>query len=458
MVNQTINQLNASQLATENARLRALLAKNGIVDPINSSEERLNIQPEEFTPYSPLSKLDVQLYSRHLLMPELGVERQLKLKSSSVLVVGAGGLGAPSLLYLAAAGIGKIGIIDYDVVEVSNLHRQIIHNLGTVGISKVESAAQAINGIAPNCNVSTFNLLLDASNSMEIIKQFDIVLDCTDNVATRYLLNDCCVLNGKPLVSGSALRMEGQLTTYNYGDDCPCYRCLFPKPPPKNTVTNCSDGGVLGVVPGIIGCMQALETIKILCGIGASYTGKMLLFSAMRANYRTVKLRNRAKATCEICGDNATIKSPIDYVQFCGSSANDKPRSLSVIPKDLRWNVKEYYEKIKRFDESCSSHILLDVRPEIQYQITHIPGSINIPRLKLVYKDGDNESYKLLMSKYESLCEIDPNTKIIVICRRGNESQLATEFLWDKGIKSVIDVIGGLLDYSKIIDNDIPIY
>lgn len=288
---------------------------------------------------------EVGRYSRQLLMPEIGVPGQLALINSSILIVGAGGLGAPAALYLAAAGIGQLGIVDYDVVELNNLHRQVIHNQERVGMMKSESARITVNSLNALCKCIPYHVALTPENAMDIIREYDIVLDCTDNAATRYLLNDACVLSGKPLVSGSALRMEGQLTVYNF-DGSPCYRCLFPTPPPAASVTNCGDGGVLGCVPGMIGCLQAMEAMKIaICLAGGNNrhmevcAGKMLLFDGMRTSIRTVKLRQR-RTDCVVCGDQPSVRHLIDYEEFCGSRACDKTAQLQILDDDERISVQ----------------------------------------------------------------------------------------------------------------------
>jgi adenylyltransferase/sulfurtransferase len=314
-----------------------------------------------------------------------------------VLIVGAGGLGCPAAQYLAAAGIGCIGIVDYDNVEISNLHRQVIHGEGQVGIAKVTSAGLFINSLNSNVKVVTHCLLLNSSNALDIIRQYDVVLDATDNLPSRYLLNDSCVILKKPLVSGSALRFEGQLTVYNH-DNGPCYRCLYPSPPPPHTVTNCSEGGVLGVVPGIIGSLQALETLKLITGIGDVLSGKLLLFDGLTASFRVVTLRSH-DPNCSMCGDNPTIKELIDYEVFCNSTADDKENQVVLIGENDRISCQEY----KAVLDQEAPHVLIDVREPVEYDICRLDNSHNIPLSRL--QTQSHTSINSLIS------DINPNDK-----------------------------------------------
>ncbi|KAJ3389653.1 Molybdenum cofactor synthesis protein 3 [Lobulomyces angularis] len=391
-----------------------------------------------------LTKDEIERFSRQLLIKEIGVEGQIKLRNSKVLVVGAGGLGSPVILYLAATGIGKLGIVDYDEVESSNLQRQVIHNQYTVGKSKSDSAKLAVESLTSFTNCISYNILLDTSNAMDLIKNYDVVVDCTDNVATRYLLNDSCVLNGKPLVSGSAIKMDGQLTVYNY-EDGPCYRCLFPQPPPPETVSNCGDAGVLGAVTGVIGCLQALETVKLICGIGPSYFKKLLLFDAVTGMLRVVKLRSK-QPTCEICSEEPKLKCLIDYIQFCGGKgANDKAVDINVLDEKYKVDVS-FYNGVRK---GGLRHLLFDVREEVEFNICSLEDSLNIPLLKF------KSNFNFFKKKFEE----DSELTIYCICRRGNDSQIAVNFLKNEiGFKNVFDIQGGFLNWSKIIDNDFPIY
>ncbi|KAI9339897.1 hypothetical protein BDR26DRAFT_820623 [Obelidium mucronatum] len=409
-----------------------------------------------------LSKAEVERFSRQLLLKEIGTEGQIKLRSAKVLVVGAGGLGSPAALYLAASGVGHLGILDYDTVEGSNLQRQIIHTESAIGSSKASSAKSTLDSLSSSfCNVVALNVVLDSSNCSAVLDPYDVVLDCTDNVATRYLLNDACVLLNKVLVSGSALRMDGQLTVYNYKNG-PCYRCIFPTPPPPETVTNCSDGGVLGVVTGIIGCFQALEAIKVITDMGASYSQKMLLFDAVSGAVRVVKLRGRNPA-CAVCGENPTIKELIDYVQFCGASATDKTVTRYLLGPDERISCLAY----KKLLHENTPHLLLDVRDKNQYDIAKLDNSVNIPWSQLARRLG--EVFDLIgMTAVDSSKDVQDSQEdgggivaanalpVYVLCRLGNDSQLAVKLLQAAGISRVWDIEGGLYDWSDSVDSTFP--
>ncbi|ORX46302.1 hypothetical protein DM01DRAFT_330557 [Hesseltinella vesiculosa] len=345
-----------TELQLENKQLRQRIVE---------LEAQLNIQSQaEESPIlektASLSNTEIKRYGRQLILPKWGKPR-------------AGGLGAPAALYLGAAGIGKLGIVDHDDVDSSNLHRQVIHTEVKEGMNKAVSAKLAIKAINSQCIVQTYPVSMERSNALEIIQDYDLVLDCTDNVATRYMLNDAAVLLGKPLVSGSALRYDGQLAVYNYQGG-PCYRCLHPVPPPPETVGRCSDNGVLGAVPGVIGILQALEAIKVITGLHSGEPS-FLIFSALSIPmFRTMKLRNK-KSNCPACGDNPTITHLIDYVEFCGSEATDKGISQSLLAMDERVSVKEYHS----FVNSGQPHLLVDVRPSLQIDICSLPHSVNIP-------------------------------------------------------------------------------
>lgn len=324
-----------------------------------------------------LSNQDISRYSRQLILSKVGVKGQEELINAKVLVVGAGGLGSSVLLYLASAGVGTLGIVDYDDVEFSNLQRQIIHDESKLGLSKAESAKESINRLNSSVNVEIYKEFLSSENAMQIIESYSIIVDATDNVPTRYLLNDASVLSGKVLVSGSALQWEGQLTIYNF-QDSPCYRCLFPVPPPSETVTNCADGGVLGVIPGIIGCLQALEVVKIIIGQEPAYSGKLLLMDGLSGSFRSVKLRSK-QTSCAVCGNHPTITRILDdYPQFCGSGVVDKLPMINIIPEKDRITVFEYE------DLKTKQHLLLDVRESMQFDICALPNSTsnfsNLPK------------------------------------------------------------------------------
>ncbi|XP_064622456.1 adenylyltransferase and sulfurtransferase MOCS3-like [Lineus longissimus] len=448
-----INNLR-KQLAEKTVELEKLTGLgNGVVEP-KLTFGRLS--GDEVLPKLDVKKLDnrsIARHSRQLILPELGVRGQLKLASTSVLIVGAGGLGCPCALYLAAGGIGRIGFVDYDEVELGNLHRQVLHTEERIGISKSTSAATACNQLNSDIKYMPYHLQLDSTNAIGLISQYDIIVDATDNVATRYLLNDACVLAKKPLVSGSALRLEGQLTVYNYLNG-PCYRCLYPKPPPPKMVTNCSDGGVLGVVPGIIGCIQAMEVMKIAAGFGTTYSQRLLLFDAIDCVFRTIKLRPRQK-NCVVCGETPSITRLIDYEQFCGARASDKERSLSLLSPDERISVEDY----KRIKDTGVNHVLVDVRLPVELDICKLEENINIPITNIHDKETVLSSCETKISEYEPSHE-NP-LPVYVVCRRGNDSQSAVKALQEhlKDLPVVIkDIRGGLTAWARKIDNDFPQY
>ncbi|KAJ3413200.1 Molybdenum cofactor synthesis protein 3 [Chytridiales sp. JEL 0842] len=370
-----------------------------------------------------LTKEEIERFSRQLLLTELGAKGQTALRNSSVLIVGAGGLGSPAALYLAAAGVGKIGIVDYDTVDNSNLQRQIIHDESRVGMLKAESAKESI-------------------------RRYNVVLDATDNVPTRYLLNDACVILNKPLVSGSALRLEGQLTVYNYRGG-PCYRCLFPTPPPPETVTNCSEGGVLGVVTGIIGSLQALETIKLLTGLKPAYSQALLLVDCFSGTFRTVKLRGK-RAGCPACGETGMSELVGDYTQFCGMGVVDKSVTQYVLTADERVSVEAYNHRYR-----ANTHILLDVRDKNHFDIASLPNSVNIPFRHLPRRLGEVLDLAQQDANQDNEKEEVP---VYVVCRLGNDSQLAVRLLKAAGLTKVWDLEGGLLKWAEEVDEKFPRY
>ena len=392
------------------------------------------------TPPSSLTNEDILRYSRQMILPEFRPAGQKLLKGSSALVVGCGGLGCPSALYLAAAGLGKVGLVDHDTVELSNLHRQVGHTQTRIGVSKAVSLATTLSSLNPSVEIVTYEKVMDSTTAMDLITGYDIVLDCTDNVATRYLLNDACVILEKPLVSGSALRWEGQLTVYNY-ERGPTYRCLYPTPPPAEAVTNCSDGGVMGAVVGVIGCMQALETIKILAGKGTELSGKMLLFDGLEGRVRTMKLRGRRE------GKESEVTQLIDYVQFCGAAPTDKEVSLELLSEIDRITARELGGKIGT--EEC---LVIDVRTEPEVEMCFLEGTVNIPLGELQYEATREKNKEMLEEK---IGEKD----VYVVCRRGNDSQVGVEILRKMlpGVR-VRDVVGGLHAWTRDVDNSFPIY
>ncbi|KAL3500149.1 hypothetical protein ACH5RR_039242 [Cinchona calisaya] len=394
-------------------------------------------------------------YSRQLLLPSFGVQGQANLLKSSVLVIGAGGLGSPALLYLAACGVGRIGIVDHDVVELNNLHRQIIHGEAYIGRSKVESAAAACRAINSTVEIVELKEAFRTTNALDIVRKYDIVIDATDNVPSRYMINDCCVVLGKPLISGAALGLEGQLTVYNYNGG-PCYRCLFPTPPPTTACQRCADSGVLGVVPGVIGCLQALEAIKVASYVGEPLSGRMLLFDALAGRLRIVKIRGRS-LQCEACGENEALTEEqfreIDYEIFTQTSLSTVPLKLNLLPVGSRISSKEYRERVVKGEV----HVLVDVRPAHHYKIVSLPKSINIPLPSLEARLPEITS--ALVNKDDSKnASIDSNVSLYVICRRGNDSQRAVQYLHKMGFSSAKDIIGGLESWAHDVDPNFPTY
>ncbi|GFZ04951.1 co-factor for nitrate, reductase and xanthine dehydrogenase 5 [Actinidia rufa] len=397
-------------------------------------------------------------YSRHLLLPSIGVQGQSSLLKTSIVVVGAGGLGSPALLYLAACGVGHIGIVDHDVVELNNLHRQIIHSESYIGRSKVESAAAACRSsvtlsrlpvyfIKPVIINSTIQIVehkeaLCTSNALEILSKYDIVVDATDNAPSRYLISDCCVVLGK-------------LTVYNYNGG-PCYRCLFPTPPPTTACQRCSDSGVLGVVPGIIGCLQALEAIKVASTVGEPLSGRMLLFDALSARIRIVKIRGRS-LQCEVCGENATFTQQqfqeFDYEKFTQSPLTTSPLKLNLLPTEARISSKEYNERVVKGE----AHILVDVRPAHHYKIVSLPKSMNIPLSVLEVRLPEISS-ALEKEEEHKGTETASDVSVYVVCRRGNDSQRAVQLLHKMGFTSAKDIIGGLESWAHDVDPNFPTY
>ncbi|KAG1346786.1 adenylyltransferase and sulfurtransferase MOCS3-2 [Cocos nucifera] len=391
-------------------------------------------------------------YSRHLLLPDFAVEGQLKLLKSSILVVGAGGLGSPVALYLASCGVGCLGIVDDDMVELNNLHRQIIHAEAYVGKSKVKSAAAACRAINSSIKLVEHQEALKAANALDIVSKYDVVVDATDNLPSRYMINDCCVLLGKPLISGAALGLEGQLTVYHHNGG-PCYRCLFPTPPPTAACQRCSDSGVLGVVPGVIGCLQALEAIKVATAVGEPLSGRMLLFDALSSRIRIVKMRGRS-SHCVVCGENAVFTRQnfknFDYECFTQSPVSDRSSpKLNLVPESARISSKEYKELV----DKCEPHVLVDVRPAHHFKISAIPGSVNIPLSiledKLSTIDLALEEAGQVSGKHASL---------YVVCRRGNDSQRAIQYVNSNGFPLAKDIIGGLESWAQDVDQTFPIY
>ncbi len=388
--------------------------------------------PEEAT----LSKDEILRYSRHLILPEVGMEGQQKLKAAKVLLVGTGGLGAPLGLYLAAAGIGKIGLVDFDVVDFTNLQRQVIHTTADVGRKKLDSAAEKMTAINPFVKIVKHEVALESSNAMDIIRDYDMVVDGTDNFPTRYLVNDACVLSGKPNVYGSIFRFEGQSTVFAY-EGGPCYRCLYPEPPPPGLVPSCAEGGVLGILPGVIGLIQATEAVKLILGIGEPLVGRLMLYDALGMRFRELKLRKNPE--CPICGDHRTITKLIDYHQFCGvpqPSAAPPVQETKVNPGEI--DVTELKQKLDRGDKFT----FIDVREPHEYRIASIPGAKLIP----------------LGEFPRHVAEFQPNDEIVIHCKSGMRSGKACAFLRENGFTNVRNVVGGILAWSDQIDPSVPKY
>jgi len=377
-----------------------------------------------------LNNDEILRYSRHLIMPEVGMDGQRKLKQARVLCVGAGGLGSPLALYLAAAGVGTLGIVDFDVVDFSNLQRQIIHSTADVGRKKLDSAAETITGINPNVNVCKFETRLTSDNAMEIFRDFDLVVDGTDNFATRYLVNDACVLSGKPNVYGSIFRFEGQASVFG-AKDGPCYRCLYPEPPPPGLVPSCAEGGVLGILPGLVGVIQATEAIKLILGTGEPLIGRLLLVDALAMRFRELKLRKNPD--CPVCGNHRTISKLIDYEQFCGIRGQEKPangRSGDMTPEELKQRL-----------DAGDDLFVLDVRDPHEYQICNLGGHL-IP----------------LKDLPQRVSELDPSREIVVHCKMGGRSAKAVDFLKQNGFSNVHNLAGGIQAWAERVDPKVPKY
>ena len=380
-----------------------------------------------------LSNEEISRYSRHLILPEVGMAGQKKLKGTSVLCIGTGGLGSPIAMYLAAAGIGKIGIVDFDVVDYSNLQRQIIHGTADVDRPKVQSGKETLNSINPEVEVVIHETMLTSENALDIIEPYDIVVDGTDNFPTRYLTNDACVLLKKPNVYGSIFRFEGQASVFAPGLGGPCYRCLYPEPPPPGMVPSCAEGGVLGVLPGIIGCIQATEIIKLALGKGEPLINRLMLYSALDMSFRELKLRRDPK--CPICGENPTITELIDYQEFCG--IGDEPNEPQVHPDEV-----SVQDMKKAMDDSSSDIAFLDVREYDEVEIAKIEGVPLIPLGELPQR----------------FTELDPNQTIYIHCKVGGRSLKAVEFLKQQGFKYCKSVAGGINAWSDDIDSSVPRY
>ena len=376
---------------------------------------------------------DLSRYSRHLILPEVGIEGQQKLKAARVLCVGTGGLGSPLAFYLAAAGIGTLGLVDFDVVDASNLQRQIIHSTKDIGRKKLDSAEEKLLALNPALNVVKHDTMLSSANALEILKDYDVVADGTDNFPTRYLVNDACVLLGKPNAYGSIFRFEGQASVFATKEG-PCYRCLYPEPPPPGLVPSCAEGGVLGILPGLVGVIQATEVIKLILGKGAPLIGRLLLVDALSMRFRELRLRKNPE--CPVCGDNPTVTELIDYEHFCGIVPETKEEKAvkNGVPQ---LSVKEFKQRI----DAGENLFLLDVREPYEYQIAQIGGTL-IPQNDVPQR----------------LAEIPRDREIVVQCRSGARSQRIAEFLKQSGYSKVVNLAGGILAWSDEIDPKVQKY
>jgi sulfur-carrier protein adenylyltransferase/sulfurtransferase len=382
-----------------------------------------------------LTNDEIKRYSRHLIMPEVGVDGQRRLKAGSVLCIGAGGLGSPAAMYLAAAGVGTIGVVDFDVVDFSNLQRQIIHGTPDVGRSKLDSAKDRLRAINPHVDVQTYETALSSQNALELFAPYDVILDGTDNFPTRYLTNDACVLLGKPNAYGSIFRFEGQASVFATKDG-PCYRCLYPEPPPPGLVPSCAEGGVLGVLPGVIGVIQATEAIKLIAGIGEPLIGRFLIYDALRMRFRELRLKKDPE--CPVCGTHPTVTALIDYEQFCGIHPVASEAPVSTQSSATEITALELKQRLDRGDKLT----LVDVREPNEYQINRIPGTTLIPL-------GEVE---------RRLSELNPEDEIVVHCKMGGRSAKAADILRAKGFKRVLNLKGGILDWIDKVDPSQPKY
>lgn len=378
-----------------------------------------------------LSHEEIRRYGRHLIMPEVGLDGQKKLKAASVLMIGAGGLGSPLAMYLSAAGIGTIGIVDFDVIEYSNLQRQILHSTEDIGKSKLQSAKDRIHAINPHVEVKTYEIRLTSENALEVLRDYDVIVDGTDNFPTRYLVNDACVLLKKPNVYGSIFRFEGQASVF-YAEQGPCYRCLYPEPPPAGLVPSCAEGGVLGILPGIVGTIQAAETVKLILETGEPLIGRLLLFDALKMKFRELKLRKNPD--CPICGEHPTIKQLIDYEEFCGMTLqpeNGKDRKAwEISPTELK-------ERLDRGEDT----FVLDVREPHEYQIVNMGGYL-IPLNDLPGR----------------VHELDSSREIVAHCHHGPRSARAVDFLRQMGFTKVKYLVGGIDEWAVRVDPKLPRY
>ena len=393
-----------------------------VFDPFATRAERLALSPQE-----------ISRYSRHLIMPEVALDGQKRLKAARILLIGAGGLGSPLGLYLAAAGIGRIGLVDFDVVDFSNLQRQVLHGTPDVGRPKLQSAQERIKAINPEVQIDLYETRLTSANALQIFEPYDVIIDGTDNFPTRYLVNDACVLLKKPNVYGSIFRFDGQASVF-YPPHGPCYRCLYPEPPPPGEVPSCAEGGVLGVLPGLIGCIQATEGIKLILGKGSTLIGRLLLYDALQMKFQEFKVRRNPK--CPVCGDRPTITKLIDYEQFCGVRGQEAPAPAADGQSETT------VEEVKRRLDAHEDLFILDVRNPEEYQLCRIPGSKLIPLPELPRR----------------FQELDKSREIIIHCKSGMRSLKAQHFLREKGFQNTKNLKGGILAWAEKIDPRMPRY
>jgi molybdopterin/thiamine biosynthesis adenylyltransferase/rhodanese-related sulfurtransferase len=377
---------------------------------------------------------EIARYSRHLIMPEVTLDGQKRIKAASVLCIGAGGLGSPIALYLAAAGIGRMGLVDYDIVDFSNLQRQILHGTDDVGRKKLNSARDRIRAVNPNVKVDLHDTMFRSDNAMQLVRDYDIVIDGTDNFPTRYLSNDVCVLSKKPNIYGSIFRFDGQCTVFAPHLGGPCYRCMFPEPPPPGMVPSCAEGGVLGVLPGIIGVMQAIEAVKMIIGIGDSLIGRLVSFDALQLRFKEFKIRK--DPNCPICGEHPTIHELIDYDQFCGIPQADAETAKEMdVPTITATELKTRIDRQDKF-------VLVDVREPFEYEISRIPGSKLIPLGELPAR----------------LSELDSADDIVLHCKVGGRSAKALRILQEAGFRKLNNLQGGITAWSEDVDPSVPKY
>lgn len=403
-----------------------------------------------------LTNEEIRRYSRHLIMPEVGIDGQRKLKAASVLLIGTGGLGSPTALYLAAAGVGRLGLVDYDVVDESNLHRQIIHGLSTVGLSKLDSAERRIKDLNPHIQIDKYNVPFTSENALELVAPYDIVIDGTDNFPTRYLVNDACVKLGKLNVYGSIFRFEGQATVFGHADG-PCYRCMFPEPPPPGLVPSCAEGGVLGILPGTIGTIQATEAIKLILGIGDPLVGRMLLYDALDMTFTTIKVRKNP--ACPVCGIPREQVTLIDYEMFCGMPAHDRSMYQSA-DAHADFDMQSItVQQLKARLDAGEHPLLLDVRDPHEWAIVALDDTLKIPK-------GDILAAKNALLAQRKLREetvidtIPQDREIVVFCRSGKRSADVIGYLREVGYDTarLVNLEGGILAWAEKIDTSLPTY